>query len=90
MYKEEQDKPQVTRGQIFALIVKNIKKDLPSSCTHLAPYKKANGEYKVRAIINGTTYLFPTPEDLIYDQTQLSVLTELINDKIGESTDVAA
>lgn len=90
MEKQEQDKPQVTRGQIFALVVKDIKKDLPSSCTHLAPHRKANGEYKVRAIIDGTTYLFPTPEDLLYDQTQLSVLTELINDKLELSADVAA
>lgn len=68
------------------LQVKSLKKTLPKSCSFLAVIKTTNKSltdngYIVRAIINGSTYHFKTPSNLVYTIEHIEVLRDLIVDK---------
>lgn len=70
----------------FGNIVTNIKKGLPKSCTFLAPYKDINGDYSVKANVDGTTYYYSVPRGLIFTQAAIKELHSQILEKC--TTDV--
>lgn len=66
---------------MWAFQMKNLKASLPSSCTHLAPYKNSKGEYYVRVIIHDMEYLHNIPEGFIFKQADLDELRNQLLDK---------
>ena len=66
---------------IFGVIIKNIKKSLPSACTFLSPYKTSKGEYYVRAIVGGNNFYYTVPEDFVFTQADIDRLVFSIKEK---------
>ena len=80
--------PSLLRGRQNILLeyVKLIKKDLPKSCTFLAPVRKTNNNLYLRATIksaDGTkdNYLYSLPEDLDLTDADLNRVKNLILEK---------
>lgn len=66
---------------LFANQLKVLKKTLPKSCTYLSPLKTSDGEFRVKAIVNGKEYLYTTPRDLIFKEADLRELARAISEK---------
>ena len=66
---------------LFVNQLKVLKKTLPKSCTYLSSVKTFDGEFRVKAIVNGNEYLFTTPTDLIFKDADLRELARAISEK---------
>jgi hypothetical protein len=66
---------------IFRQTLKELKKDLPSACTFLAPYLDTNGELFAKAIVNKNEHYFSLPYDLEFSKADVDRLKNLILEK---------
>lgn len=73
--------PQFNPKQLFAHVLKNLKKELPKECTHLSPFKNSKGESYVRAIVNNTEYLITIPPNFVYKTAHINELRNKILEK---------
>ena len=74
-------KNKVALQALFANQLKTLKKTLPKSCTYLSALKTVDGEFRVKAIVNGKEYLYTTPQDLIFKEADLRELARAISEK---------
>lgn len=59
---------------LFGLRMKELKSELPSQVSFLAPYKTYKGEYRVKVVINKEEYQFTVPEDLNFTNADIEEL----------------
>ncbi len=67
---------------VFRRNLTALKKVLPKACTYLSPYKTSNGDFVIKAIVNGNDYYFSTPENLVFTKADISELQRAILEKI--------
>jgi len=67
---------------IFRRNLTSIKKMLPKECSYLSPYKTSKGEFVIKAIVNGNSYYFSTPENLVFTKADITRLQKAILEKI--------
>jgi hypothetical protein len=86
--------PQIDPKFIFGHTIKSLKKQLPKQCTYLSSYKDSKGDYYVRAVINGSEYLFTIPPGFIFKAADVNELKSQIlqiceqNVKEGDKGDI--
>jgi hypothetical protein len=68
-------------GRILQLQVKSIKKQVPSSCTFLAPYTDKSGEVYLKAVINKKPTYLSIPQDFQFTVSDVNRIIELITNK---------
>lgn len=64
---------------ILAAVTKDLKNQLPKSCTFLAPYKKTDGSFILRAKISGESYDVSLPDGLEFNPTNINYMFEQLN-----------
>ena len=68
------------RRNIFAEMLKNLKKSLPISCSFISPIRLASGETRVRVIVKGEEYHYSIPQDFDLTSADISELyTQILN-----------
>lgn len=83
---EDSHNSQIDARYVFARIVKEVKKKVPSNCTFLSPIMSSNGVRSIRAIIDGNSYNIPvrqeldfTVEDIKFVEEQLTKICNSVN-----------
>jgi len=80
-----QNRPQTIDNRLlFGIMVKELRKSLPSACTFLSPLKTSEGEHRVKAVINGTEYQYTVPQDLTFTAADIDELRSVITEACEE------
>lgn len=69
---------QIDNRLLFGMMIKDLKKSLPSACTFLAPFMTSVGEHRVLAKINGDEYQYTVPQDLSFTSADIEELRNVI------------
>jgi hypothetical protein len=76
--------PSINSKTMLSFQMKQLKSELPKSCTYLAPYKTHKGELYVRVIVNKQESLFTIPDSFVFKKADLDELKSQILKKIKE------
>jgi len=66
---------------IFRETIKQLKKELPNSCTFLAPHLDSTGEMCIKTIVNKEDHYFSLPDNLEFTKADIDRLKNLILEK---------
>jgi len=76
---DKQEMPVGLRVMIFNNFVRTLKKEVPSKCTFISPYKDVKGEVTLMYKVGGKDYHISVPENYditLADRTRIKTLIE--------------